>query len=545
LESSHVGLGRYDQTSAAYYDRVLECAQQHGLRVMLTLDDYRKLAESDYFGHTEWQSSPYNAVNGGPLQHPMEFFSNATAEKLYRQRLRYLVARYSAYTSLAFWELWNEQDNLPKPALPTEWMAQMTAYLRQIDPARHLVTTSYSWDDKPAVWRLPAIDLTQRHLYGAGDLEDFVTAVAADTHAYEVYQKPHLIGELGITWKEPDAALDPGGMGTTLHNACWAALMSGQAGIPMSWWWDNYVETKNLWHVYNGVSEFAAKVDWSKSWQTLSGLSTQWSTDKSTSYSDMRIPTNAVWGKMPDQLIAVSPNGEPSIALPGFIFGPAKPDFGHRMTLQVELPRDSQLVIHVDRVSDRAELHVGVDGSAAGTFTFNAAPGSPDQQSTAQEPDNPSLYQAVIDKDYRLAIPAGRHTLTFENTAGDWMKIGSLTFTNARSSLYVDLKVLGLTDPSSGAALAWLCNPRSTWKYDLKRSEFDQMSNVQLTVPVSGVGAQTFQAIWWDTRTGAMVTSNLVRAEQHVLRLAVPPFRRDIALQIVPETAGQNKQSSQ
>lgn len=532
LENKRAGLGRYDQSSAAYYDAVLEDAQRHGLRVMLTLDDYRKLAESDYFGHTDWQSSPYNAANGGPLQHPMEFFTNPTAIKLYRQRLRYLVARYAAYTSLGMWEMWNEQDNLPKPSLPTAWEAQMTSYLRQIDPARHLITTSYSWQDKPEVWKLPDIDLTQRHMYGTGDIVDFVAAVVSDAHNYEVYHKPHIIGEFGITWKEPDVRFDPSGTGTSLHNACWAAMMSGDAGIPMSWWWDNYIEPKNLWHVYRGVAKFAASVDWSRPWQPLAGISAQWTTVASPVYSDMHVPVNAGWGQMPEDPVVVSPDGETNISFPGFIFGPAKPGFARPLNIRISLPHDSQLVLHVDKVSDRADLHISIDGVPSATLSLNASPGSPDQESTAQLPDNPRQYQAVISKDYRFPVPAGQHTISFQDTSGDWLKIGSLTFTDALSSLYVDLKVLGLTDAATGNSLVWLCSPASTWKYDMQRSAFDAMSNVQLIIPIPRASSRLFQAEWWDTRTGTVVGNDLVPAKDQSLRLTVPSFQRDIALKL-------------
>ena len=42
---------------------------------------------------------------------PIDFFTNEERLKLHKRRLRYLVARFSCYTSLMCWELFNEQEN--------------------------------------------------------------------------------------------------------------------------------------------------------------------------------------------------------------------------------------------------------------------------------------------------------------------------------------------------------------------------------------------------------------------------------------------------
>jgi hypothetical protein len=262
LETEEAGLGRYDQSSAAYYDEVLKLAQKHEIRIMLTLDDYRVLAKTDYFV-AHWKESPYNSANGGPLHDPGEFFANDLCRKLYKQRLRYLVARYSAFPSLAFWEIFNEQDNIPKPGVPIDWFREMTGYLASIDPYHHLITTSYSWDDKPEVWRSPSLGLTQRHMYGQGDTVDFVTMIEDNSRKLDRFDKPRLIGEFGITWKEPDIALDKGKKGTPLHDALWASIMTGDAGGALTWWWDNYLEPLDLWPVYVGISRFVSGIDFS------------------------------------------------------------------------------------------------------------------------------------------------------------------------------------------------------------------------------------------------------------------------------------------
>jgi hypothetical protein len=137
----------------------------------------------------------------------------------------------------------------------------MTDYLASIDPYHHIVTTSYSWDDKPEVWESPALGLTQRHLYGQGDTVDFVSMIEENSRKLDRYEKPRLIGEFGITWKEPDIALDTAKKGTPLHDALWASIMTGDCGGALTWWWDNYLEPLDLWPVYEGISRYVARID--------------------------------------------------------------------------------------------------------------------------------------------------------------------------------------------------------------------------------------------------------------------------------------------
>jgi hypothetical protein len=260
IETEKAGIGRYDLAAADFYDGIFKLAEKHGIRLMYTFDDYRVLAKTDFF-NAHWDKSPYNAANHGPLKEPTQFFSDPDCRRLYKQKLRYLVARYGAYPSIALWEIWNEQDNIPEPGVPTEWFREMTAYLREIDPYKHLITTSYSWQDKAEIWESPALGLTQRHFYGQGDTVDFVGDIVRNAPKMAAFDKPTLLGEFGITWKESDIALDKARLGTPLHDALWATTMVGNAGGAMTWWWDNYLEPLNLWSVYTGLSKFVVGID--------------------------------------------------------------------------------------------------------------------------------------------------------------------------------------------------------------------------------------------------------------------------------------------
>jgi len=70
---------------------------------------------------------------------------NTEAVEPVKHYLRYLVARYAAYTDI--WELFNEDVYTPD-----EWLREIAAYLRGLDPYDHLLTTNYErpledWND--------------------------------------------------------------------------------------------------------------------------------------------------------------------------------------------------------------------------------------------------------------------------------------------------------------------------------------------------------------------------------------------------------------
>lgn len=260
-ESAAVGLGRYDQTACANYDAIFESAERHGIACMVTFNNYRDLRIHDEWGDCLWPSLPYTSSNGGPCTQPSEFISLPVAQKLYRQRLRYIVGRYGAFTSIAFWELFNEQDHT-QVNVPASWVDAMASYLRSVDPYGRIATTSFAGDADPAVWRLDSIGLAQRHSYGGPDAVDCVGTIVAMASRHRDLGKPFLVSELGISWQKPDIAYDDAGTGTNIHNSLWAAMMSGCAGGASNWWWDNYIDPKNLWPVYRGAAAFSQQIDW-------------------------------------------------------------------------------------------------------------------------------------------------------------------------------------------------------------------------------------------------------------------------------------------
>lgn len=254
------GVGQYGDVPAFRVEQILDLAEQYGLEVQLVLNDHGQFSSHV---NARWAENPYNADNGGPVpaDDPAAFFSDTTARQLFKQRLRYLVARYSAYRDILAWELFNETQFIGSAVKNpfnsaqvrddlVAWHTEMAAYLRSLDPGDHLITTSSDIDTSAAaIWADPNIDLVQVHDYGplSGRDERF-RGYAEDLNA--TYGKPVIIGEFGLSG-EPELNFDPTtstlsadriahlSQATHLHNSAWASAMSASGA--MSWWWGNYI----------------------------------------------------------------------------------------------------------------------------------------------------------------------------------------------------------------------------------------------------------------------------------------------------------------
>lgn len=265
-------------------DRVIELAREHGLYVMLSVQNHGPFALGGFFG-SGWDANPFNAANGGPLGAPRELFSDERAREIFRRYLRYVVARWGHSPHVLAWELWNEVDltDQPEPIDPVvDWHREMAGVLRDLDPNRHLITTSTSDENMTffawlgtlpietyelayaPVWELPEIDFVQLHSYQvsgwtirapvARTLTSLISRMAA-------FGKPVLLAEAGIDFRGPAETLaeDPGGEG--FHDLVWAGLFAGGLGSGMSWWWDEVVDPQDWYFHFEPLAALVSGVD--------------------------------------------------------------------------------------------------------------------------------------------------------------------------------------------------------------------------------------------------------------------------------------------
>lgn len=506
IEWQSTGLGDYTNLmhDAWRLDYDLELARSYGLQVMLCLLNHGSVSSTV---DPNWPQNPYNAANGGPCATPRDFFTNATARAFWIRHLRYCVARWG-YASNLIWEMCNEinlTDEYGNDAGVrsdvTQWIHDMAVTLKGMDQGPHLVTNSYSqYIYEPAVWMDPVMDFTQIHLYnGSSALEDVARSQAAQYRA-SYPSKPVFLGEFGVSASgSQSVTLDPDGI--ALHNTMWGNLLGETAGSGASWWWDNFIDPRNLYTHYRGLSNFAGALDFPRS-----GFVYAVPAVTTATYLDLTVRGNLPWGvQAPANDFTVNANGTLSPdanSLSGYLYGlPGHPEYYNGpVTFRVNYPLDGFFRVNIGSITPYPPvgLRVNLDG---GADEFNA-------QVTAQ---------SVVS----VAVPSGPHLIVVDNTLQDWFQ-ASYTFSPYASQL----KAAALQGPATVAA--WIVNRNYNHTY-VRANGLPPAAPG--TIRFSGLAADgSWGMEWWDPCTGALAESGSATSSGGVMEIAVPPTSRDRAL---------------
>ena len=243
-------LGRYSLANAWKLDQLLECAKENGLYLQLTFSTFGHF-KTGFEG--DWPYNPYNSDNGGPLPMPKAFFTSQEAKRLFKRRLRYILARWAYSPTLMCWEVFNEIDlsegyNYRDPRV-ANWHREMIRYLKKHDPAQHITTTSVLyWQRNDLIWRLPEIEYINAHIFDT----DLVNSLRQYYEKVSRYGKLVMVTEAGSTvWgRNPTITKD------YMHIALWCSYMMPFAGVAMPWWW-NFIDQHNLYHIFEPIAKFA------------------------------------------------------------------------------------------------------------------------------------------------------------------------------------------------------------------------------------------------------------------------------------------------
>ncbi len=256
IEWTDTGLGDYTKRldRAWFVDQVFLIAAKYNVGIDLVLLNHGAFSTST---NPEWYSNPYSATNDGPLAGPGDFATNEIAWKFWERRLRYIIARYSAYPSLFTWEWWNEVNFTPITSGDlSAWMEKSHKVLEAWDPYSTLVTSS--WSNAASMQDWSSLDYAVTHVYDPSDPIKSLT-IQADALRSAVPNKPILVGEMGSGTVTEDPFSDPTGL--HLHNSQWAATFVGFAGPASYWWWDTYVDPLELWGHTSGLAKLTQGLD--------------------------------------------------------------------------------------------------------------------------------------------------------------------------------------------------------------------------------------------------------------------------------------------
>src|ERR1043165_6698310 len=139
---------------------------------------------------------------------------------------------------------------------PIAWAREMAGHLKNVDSHGHLVTVSATMPQTPLdLWTDSRIDWVQIHAYGT----DVSNLMFERLSPFQNLAKPVLMGEFGGGTESRDDIPDQDGV--RLQASLWLTACSPSAGVAMPWWWDTYIETRNLYPVLAAAKKFVAGDD--------------------------------------------------------------------------------------------------------------------------------------------------------------------------------------------------------------------------------------------------------------------------------------------
>lgn len=246
-----------NQKDAAELDHIIQYAAKNGIAIMpciFTYGDFKADPKHDGAldkNPADWRVNPYNTVLG--LKSPTDFFTDKGAQRIARNLIRYIIARWGYATNIVAWELWNEISNmdLDKQAydkycdIVTQWHNDMARYVRSNDPFHHLVTTSIGYESESILFDriFNDLDIVQFHHYAnvqkARSKEQISHQLyLASLKEQRVYPKKlFFIGEFGFGSSDSKRYLEKDPHGIDLHNTLWSTLFSGTMSSASFWQW--------------------------------------------------------------------------------------------------------------------------------------------------------------------------------------------------------------------------------------------------------------------------------------------------------------------
>lgn len=247
------GTGRYSEENSERLDRVLDLARELGIRVNLVIYNH---GQASVGADHEWENSPWNTANGGPLAAAQHYFTDPLALAGQEQLRRYIIARYADHPAVMGWKLWSEQNLTAGGGHLRQWHVKAAERWQLLDPYGHGVTTHWAGDyrspDRVIVAQPGMSYICIDAYHGRGSM--LAQLIYDGTQAIDGlgrYGKPILVTEYGGS---PGACPEPQ-LIAEHHTGAWAGMVSGNAGAPMLWWFE-WVDQREQWAAYRAVTSY-------------------------------------------------------------------------------------------------------------------------------------------------------------------------------------------------------------------------------------------------------------------------------------------------
>ncbi len=492
------GLGWYSLENAKRLDRVLDSAEQNGVYVQLVLNYHGQFSSTV---NPNWDDNPFNVKQGGFLKSGGEVFTNESAKRLFRNRYRYIVARWGYHSAIMGWELFNEvsqTDDFDKQKkIVGDWHEEMAAFIHSLDFSKHLVTTSFSDEARDK----KDIDYTQIHCYN----KDYIGSVQLLADSYYPFKKPVFFGEIG----DPDGYADDT-EGVAMHQWMWTSVAQPQGACAMGWTWDSYVDPDDLYRVFTPVVNFAKNLD--RAEYKLDQNAKVVINSSSKNYSDLSFGPVLGWEPSTESTFDVGNDGVVTHlkGLSSFFQGPNHPEMRVEPIFNLHCLSTCQFIIDIGQVSSYgASFAMYLDGNLSIQKDF---------------PTRPNRREIKINSTFSIPLTPGQHQVRISGTKGDWFLVNKITIKNYG----LPAKVIGVAG-QQGAVL-WVTNPQYSSEQYYKGIHPQSVGGISLNV--QGLQDGQYQIEFWDTYKGIIISKFNAFTENGKIDFSIPSFDKDMAVKI-------------
>ncbi|MBN2753526.1 MAG: DUF5060 domain-containing protein [Candidatus Goldbacteria bacterium] len=521
IETDKLGGYSSRQKQAAMLDQVFELCREHDVYIQMCLVSH---GEYSINTNSAWDDNPYNSKNDGVIDEPQEFFTSKVARQMFKNRLRYIIARWGYSRNLFAWEPFNEADLTDKfdAAAVAEWHSDIFSFIKKYDVNKHLTTASFF---DPAggedVWKLESIDFVQTHIYSLKDAA--VEIFDASRIKTEKYNKPHIVGGFGpaaVLEGMTDSVKDEKGI--QLHTGIWGGALSLSAGWPMIWRWDVYVDKFGLWDIYKPLSDFLRGINWARGdYFQLRAEKAYYYDYENKKPGSVKIYPEDRQAKAKKNRFIITPAGDAlnTDQFMAFLYGELKPEMKNDPVLVMTNRFPAKLIIGINKVSDNNTLLVEINGERVFKTEINAKdqPGAVFQKEL-------NVYQADCKLTYTVDLHAGDNEVTIKNTGADWIKLDYVEITDFTDPSIAPVFIAGVQ--SEASAYIWYKHRDYTWE----NTQTDKVEGSYIDVSDLRPGRYVIE--YFDTYTGGVTDKKQVIKHEEDLRLDLPTFDKDAAIRI-------------
>ncbi len=522
LEDYQTGVGKFSNVHAQKLDYVFALARQNGVSVLPAMKSVHRLQQVNWL----YTRSQYLSVTGGPLDYGAEFYSNAETIQGFKNLLRFVIARYSAYDNLLLWEFFNEEagitgwrDNMESVSA---WHDQMLQFVADIDPYNHATGGGgRTLAAEPELYSKEMTDFTVVHSY---DLLQPALMIRANAQINKnLFNKPNIIEELSI--REELITLGADNNGRITHEALWSSIAAGNAAtLPSWWWWETtaWADKYEHWNIYGPVSEFMEDFNWPDENLKLVNFKTNTSLK-----GDFIIPAGYQTSEQYD-----------------YDNFPVKDEFTYDLTSSAIRQVDDIIYESSVRKGDFYTFNITLPEVANFVVTTVGKPIRNDASGTLEiyvDPvqfgdwmiSNPKYTKDITVDEYMtkhtVSVSAGKHTIKIRNTDDNSFYLGWVGIENSVPRVVAE----GAVGDSS--AMIFVRDTKTVYS-EMMYNGYTPVEISDATVDLTGLNDGTYNLIWWDTYTGGEVSRQEITVTGGVApTVNVPAFTNDIAAKIIPQ----------